>query len=149
MFDIIFMIDRIMDLFVGYYTSKGPEKKLMAVLLNNISAKFFTEMVISFGPLFFDVANMNTLIYCLFKIPRYSRLFEVENQINEIIDYYASSLTVFEINRMKKKLNIMQFILSTFINLHILTCTQIILCSHRDFDNSWMANVSHYEVNSF
>ena len=28
--------------------------------------------------------------------------------------------------------------LDTFINLHMMTCIQIILCTHRDFDKSWM-----------
>ena len=39
---------------------------------------------------------------------------------------------------MERTLDILQFTLSTTINLHILTCTQIILCIHRDFSESWM-----------
>jgi hypothetical protein len=90
-FDIIFMIDRILDLFVGFNTSKGEEKRLAVVFMNNISAKFFIEMVISFGPLFFDLSNLNTLYYVIFKIPRYGRLFEMDGQIEEILDYYSGS----------------------------------------------------------
>lgn len=74
------MIDRLLDLFAGFNTSKGPEKRLSTVIMNNLSAKFFIELMISFGPLFFgDVASMNTLYYVIFKIPRYGRLFEMDS----------------------------------------------------------------------
>ena len=90
-FDIIFMIDRFMDLFVGYYTPNGfLEHRILKVIQNNISTKFFFEIFIGFGPMFFfDVSNINTLFYALFKIPRYSRLFEIDGQIAEILEYYG------------------------------------------------------------
>lgn len=78
LFDIIFMMDRFFDLFVGFYGSNGEEKRLSVVILQNISFKFFLEIVISFGPLFFGVAQMHSLHYALFKIPRYLRLFEMD-----------------------------------------------------------------------
>jgi len=49
------MIDRVADLFAGYYKSDGSmETKLEKVMQFNISSKFFSEMFISFAPLFFD-----------------------------------------------------------------------------------------------
>ena len=39
---------------------------------------------------------------------------------------------------MKRVLDIIQFSLSTSINLHILTCAQIVLSTHREFNKSWM-----------
>ena len=69
---------------------------------------------------------------------RYTRLFEIDNQINEILEFYGQSKTVFDIKRMRKQLNIIEFGLQTFIHLHMMTCIQIILCKHRDFELSWM-----------
>ena len=74
----------------------------------------------------------------IFKLPRYGRLFEIDNSINEILDFYGQTKTVFEIKNLRKQLSIIQFSVETFINLHIMTCIQIILCTHRDFENSWM-----------
>ena len=90
-FDFIFMIDRVIDLFVGYYTPNGfLEHRIGATILQNLSTKFFLEIIMSFGPLFiFDLDNMNSLYYALFKIPRYSRLFEIDGQIAEILEYYG------------------------------------------------------------
>lgn len=42
---------------------------------------------------------------------------------------------------MERVLDIAKFTLSTFINLHILTCTQVMLCKGREkigFEDSWM-----------
>jgi hypothetical protein len=51
-FDIMFMADRFADLFVGYYNPNGLlEHRLYAVMLANISFKFFLEIFISFAPI--------------------------------------------------------------------------------------------------
>ena len=51
-FDIIFMVDRILDLFVSFYNPNGlVEHKLHAVILNNISYNLFLEFAISIVPL--------------------------------------------------------------------------------------------------
>jgi len=42
---------------------------------------------------------------------------------------------------MERSLTILQFALQTCINLHIMTSTQIILCIHRNFDESWMGGL--------
>ena len=79
-FDILFMMDRIADLFAGFYRPDGQiETKLSNVIEHNISSKLFLEFVISFGPLFLDVTTLNTLHYAMFKVPRYVRLFEIDN----------------------------------------------------------------------
>ena len=80
LFDILFMLDRIADLFAGFYKPDGQiETKLSNVIEHNISSKLFLEFVISFGPLFFTPSKMNTLHYALFKVPRYVRLFEIDS----------------------------------------------------------------------
>ena len=65
--------------------------------MQNISFKFFLEIIISFGPLFFGVEELHSLYYAIFKIPRYLRLFEMDGQIDEILEYYGDQKTVFEI----------------------------------------------------
>ena len=138
-FDIIFVADRLIDLFVGFYNSNGRiETSMTEVIKQNISTKVFIELIVSFGPFYLDLKDVDTFIYIAFKIPRYTRLFEMDGQIQDILDYYSQILTVFEIKKIEKTLNLMQFVLSTLINLHILTCIQIGLCRHRTFADSWM-----------
>jgi hypothetical protein len=65
----------------------------------------------------------------------------MDGQIAEILDFYGQSRTVFEIKQMKRTLDIAQFSLQTLINLHILTCSMIMLCIVREdqgFELSWM-----------
>lgn len=90
-FDIIFMIDRILDLFVGYYQPNGlMEHRLYAVVLNNISLKFFLEIFISFAPIVLNkYYNSKSVFYALFKVVRYVRLFEIDGQVAEILEYYG------------------------------------------------------------
>ena len=47
----------------------------------------------------------------------------MDGQIADILDFYGQSKTVFEIKKLERRLEIAQFGLSTFINLHILTCS--------------------------
>jgi hypothetical protein len=82
--------------------------------------------------------GINSLYYSFFKIPRYSRLFEIDAQIKSIITYYKEIMTVFEIKSLKYKLDISKFAIQTAINLHFLTCMQIIMCIHTDYEKSWM-----------
>jgi len=84
------MIDRVADLFAGFYKSDNTmETKLEKVMQFNISSKFFTEIFISFAPLFFDTNKMYSLVYSAFKLPRYFRIFEMDNQIDEITEYFG------------------------------------------------------------
>lgn len=84
------MIDRVADLFAGFYKPDGTmETKLEKVMQHNISSKFFTEIFISFGPLFFNTEEMYSLVYAVFKLPRYFRIFEMDNQIDEITNYFG------------------------------------------------------------
>ena len=62
----------------------------------------------------------------------------MENTLDEILEYYGQTKTVFDIKRMRKSLSIAQFAVETFVHLHVMTCVQIILCTHRDFSVSWM-----------
>lgn len=104
-----------------------------------MSSKLFMEFIISFGPLIWDQLYQNTMIYALFKVPRYVRLFEIDNQIEEILDYMSSSRNVSEIDQIKRYLSFLEFGVSTLINLHLLTCLMIMLCKHRsDYEITWM-----------
>ena len=115
------------------------ENKLTNVIEHNLSSKLFLEFVISFGPLLWDKFHNNTMIYALFKVPRYVRLFEIDNQIEEILDYMSSSRNVSEIDKIKRYLSFLEFGVSTLINLHLLTCLMIMLCKHRDnYEITWM-----------
>ena len=84
------MIDRIMDLFVGYYKPNGEEEhRLSHVIYANLSSKFFLEIFVIVAPIILYNINDNSLIYLLIKMPRYIRLFEIQGQINEILEYYT------------------------------------------------------------
>lgn len=78
--------------------------------------------------------------YFFFKVVRCSRLFEIDNQINEVIEYYGQTSTRAETQSLRKNMELCLFIVTTLIDLHLLTCIQIALCTYRDFDNSWMGN---------
>lgn len=52
------------------------------------------EIIVSFGPSAIlttdvDTLSVSTIEYMFFKIPRYGRLFEIDGQIEEIIEYYG------------------------------------------------------------
>ena len=80
-FDIIFMCDRFLDLFVGYFNPNGiMEHRLYAVIYANISPKLLVEICIGFGPMIFsDMAVIKSYWYACYKIPRYARLFEMDS----------------------------------------------------------------------
>lgn len=140
-FDILFVIDRIADVFVGFEYPDGKfEKKLHKVIEANFTYKLPMEFFISFAPLFFDTYNMNTLVYGAFKVPRYMRISEMDNQIDEIMEVAKSQKrSVSELNSLAHILDILKFFATTMIKLHLLTCVQIILCKHReDFSETWM-----------
>ena len=56
-----------------------------------------------------DEGSINALFYGLFKLPRYTRLFEMDGQISEIIEFYKDKKTVFEIKRMQYWLDVTKF----------------------------------------
>lgn len=94
------MIDRILDLLVGYANPDGTmEHRLYMVIWNNLTSKVFIESMISFGPMYLlhYYKIRNTMYYSFFKLPRYGRIVEMQNQIGEILEFYGSSKTVFEI----------------------------------------------------
>jgi len=79
-FDLIFMFDRVLDLFVGYYNPNGfLEHRLSHVLYQNISPKFFLEIFMSLAPLFVYEYDSGAVVYVCFKLFRYSRLFEMDS----------------------------------------------------------------------
>ena len=140
LFDIIFLGDKIIDLFVGYYDNLGkPEKLLWRVLVKNFNSNFLIESGIVIIPLLLDPDHLNSIIYFMLKIPRYIRFFEMENCIAEYLAFYGQNKTVFEITRAQDIAKIIQFSVQTAIILHLLACTQIMLCTHRDFTKSWMS----------
>lgn len=65
---------------------------------------------------------MNTLFYSVFKLPRYFRIFEMDNQIDEITAYFGRTKTNSEIKKISRILDILKFLATTLINLHLLTC---------------------------
>ena len=109
MFDACFMLDKIIELFIGVLNSDGKaETKLRNVIMKNFSFGFWLEVIYIVGPLFFDT---NALELFLFKIPRFNRLFERDNAIQSFVDYYGAEWTVFEIQNIKSRLEILSFTL--------------------------------------
>jgi hypothetical protein len=39
--------------------------------------------------MFFDIEQLDSAIYFLFKFPRYNRLFEIDVIVNTYLDYYG------------------------------------------------------------
>ena len=84
------------------------ETSVFKVILQNISYTYFLEFFISFGPnLAFkwfyidqDKAKFPSDMFFVFKVFRYIRIFETENKIKEILDYYSKEWTVFEIKKV-------------------------------------------------
>lgn len=78
------MSDRVFDLFVGYYNSDGfEEASLTAVIMANISFKFFLEILISILPLmlskfYYPPGESKSMTYLMCKLIRYLRLFEMD-----------------------------------------------------------------------
>ena len=56
---------------------------------------------------YFNSGTRSAMIYCIFKIFRYFRLFEIDGQIEEILEYQANSKTVFEIKKIERNMQIM------------------------------------------
>ena len=84
------MVDRVADLFLGHQRADGTEEpRLYHVIYSNLSAKIPIEIVVGFGPYMVGITEMHTLAYFGFKLLRCSRLFEMDSQINEIIEYYG------------------------------------------------------------
>lgn len=72
------MIDAISNLLVGFYNKDGEyEPQVVAVIIKNFSSDFYMELVYTFGPLCFNLDELNSGIYFLFKFPRYNRLFKL------------------------------------------------------------------------
>ena len=95
-FDILFIFDRMADLFVSYINENGiPEPILTRVIQNNLSSVFYIELWVTFFPFMLDLKTINSIIYFIIKLPRYTRIFEMELQINEILNYIGDSMTVF------------------------------------------------------
>ena len=64
----------------------------------------------------------------------------MDSQISEVLDYYGRDQTRAETTILKGRLDVIQFIVQTFIYLHLLTCIQIALCTYREFSKSWMGS---------
>ena len=138
-FDLFFMIDRFLNLFVGFYNKEGEyEPKVMVVIMKNYSSDFYMELVYTFSPFFFEPHKLNSIYYFLFKIPRYNRLFEIGTAANTFLEYYGQNWNVFEVRQVEKKIELYQFMIQTLNMIHLLTCTQIMLCIHRDYSKSWL-----------
>ena len=85
------MINQFINLFVGFYDKEGVyEPQIVAVIIQNWSSNFYYEIIYTFGPLmFFDIEQLDSAIYFLFKFPRYNRLFEIDVIVNTYLDYYG------------------------------------------------------------
>lgn len=79
-FDVIFMVDRLLDLFEGYNNPSGfLEHRVIEVIKTNINFKFFLEIFVSFAPIIFkkSLGNSSSAYIC-FKSVRYLRKFELD-----------------------------------------------------------------------
>ena len=82
------MFQRFLDLFVTFTKPNGLiEHRLLYVIVNNISLKFFLEIFISIGPWFIHYNSKITAhYYALFKVARYAGIFELDTHINYYIE---------------------------------------------------------------
>ena len=92
----MFMLARILDLFVGFKNKEGEyETRLSMVIMKNLSWVFFLEIIYTFGPFFWDLDHMDSMIMFMFKFPRFGYLFNLSHVVNETLDYYCESWTEF------------------------------------------------------
>jgi len=106
-FDIIFIIDSFLNLLVGFYDKDGKyEPKIVVVIVKNYSSGTFLDLIYYLGPIFLGAPNHNSLIYFIFKIPRYNRLTEMALAINNYLDYYGSNMNVIETKEIEKTFGI-------------------------------------------
>ena len=129
------MLDRFIDLFVGFTNKEGEfEPKIIVVLVHNFSWDFTMELFYSFGPFMFNLNELNSIYYFLFKFPRYNKLFEMDTAVEIFLDYYGKNWNVFELKKAEKRFTLIQFFIQTINSIHLLTCTAIMLCIHRDYE---------------
>lgn len=123
MFDILFLLDRLADLFVGFTRVDGTdETNLVTVMYTNMSSKLLIEIIIGFGPYMVGVRGMHTIYFFFFKAYRCTRLFEMDNHINEVIEVYGQNSTRAETQLLRGKMEVLFFFVNTLIDLHLLTC---------------------------
>ena len=109
------------DLFTG-----EPQERVLDVIMDNLSWKFFLEIIISFGPeiLYMYFRESKTFekswVYGSFKIFRYLRLSEFEGLIQDILDFNREK-TVHELKVMKRNMDLIDFGVTTLVNLHMPT----------------------------
>lgn len=140
-FDFIFIFDRLCNLCVGYINKEGKaEPRIWIVVYQNLNFSLLIEILVTVIPIYIGLQEIYSLYFFIFKIFRYVRMMEMETQINEIIDYFAESMTVFELKKLHSNLVILQFTLQTTITIHLLTCMMITVCTHRDYKNSWISS---------
>ena len=138
-FDIMFMLAKFLDLFIGFRNKEGElEPRLSMVIMKNLNQDFFLEIIYTFGPFSFNIDNLDSLVYFFFKFPRFGYLFNLSNVVNQTLDYYCKSWTEFEIKNKIRQFNILQFVIQTSNCFHLLACLQIMLATHRDFNSSWL-----------
>ena len=94
-FDYFFIIDSFLNLLIGFYDKDGNyEPKIVVVIVKNFSYGTILELIYYLIPLFLGIQNISSLIYFVFKIPRYNRLTEMAHAVNTYLDYYGSDMNV-------------------------------------------------------
>ena len=117
-FDILFIFDRVVDLFRRQKDNGQGEAKptLLTVIAKNLSFFFFLEWFMGFGPIIYNnmlpidesfthisiedpitkekseiekFKSISPIMYFLFKIPRYVRIFEMQSQVSDILEFYS------------------------------------------------------------
>jgi hypothetical protein len=100
-FDVIFIVDRILNLFVGYINKDGKaEPRIWMVVYHNLSSALIIEILVTVIPIYIGMRQINSLYFFIFKIFRYVRMMEMEIQINEIIKNFEDQMTVFELKKL-------------------------------------------------
>ena len=85
------MLDRFCDLFIGFLNKEGQmENSLKNVIFKNFSSVFYLELFYSISPMFLlDMHKINSMPYFLIKVPRFNRLFDMDQAVQCFIDYYG------------------------------------------------------------
>lgn len=71
------------------------------VIQTNMSMKILFEIFMTFGPIVVS-KELGAISFAIFKLPRWLRLFELQQRADEFVEYFRENKTLSEIKYIRK-----------------------------------------------